>query len=225
MKQPEIILTEDGSHSLYSGYFNEDYHSKYGAINESKHVFIHSGFSRMDFKREINILEIGFGTGLNALLTLLESVEKKTKIQYHTIEAYPINAEISAHLNYAEILKNRLADIYFSRLHDAAWDNPVVINEFFTIKKLNEKLEDIVLPYDYYDLVYFDAFSPEVQPELWTIEIFKKISSAMKSKGVLVTYSAKGEVRRNLNSAGFLTERLKGPKGKREMIRAVKIST
>ena len=222
MKPTEIIITEDGSTSLFSTELNETYHSKYGAVNESRHVFIDAGFNLLTIKSSINILEIGFGTGLNAWLTLLECTKKKSHIYYHAVEPFPLSSSIYSRLNYAEIITNQHPKNLFLSLHETAWNSNIKINEFFNLKKQNQKLEETMLQNDFYDLVYYDAFSPAVQPELWTAAIFEKIYKAMRINGIFVTYSAKGSVRRNLKEAGFEVERLPGPKGKREMIRAIK---
>jgi tRNA U34 5-methylaminomethyl-2-thiouridine-forming methyltransferase MnmC len=223
LMQPEIFLTEDGSSSLYLNSINESYHSKYGAIEESLHVFINAGLKSTKEKDKINILEIGFGTGLNALLTLLDCVKRKLHICYHSLEPFPLPCSIYSKLNFCEALGEIRAQNLFLLLHKTKWNAEIEINEFFTLKKLKQKLEEIKLTVDFYHLIYFDAFSPGVQNELWTKPIFEKINKTMKQKGVLVTYSAKGSVRRNLTEAGFRVERLPGPKGKREMIRAVKL--
>jgi tRNA U34 5-methylaminomethyl-2-thiouridine-forming methyltransferase MnmC len=222
MKFPEIIITEDGSNSLFSIELNESYHSKFGAIRESEHVFIDAGLKMMTSKSSINILEIGFGTGLNAWLTLLESIERKIEIHYHTIEPFPIPVSIYSLLNFAEFIEAQIVKGLFTSLHESAWDAEAEINDFFKLNKQKLQLEDTTLINNFYDLVYYDAFSPEVQPELWTTCIFIKIFNAMKVNGIFVTYSAKGSVRRNLIEAGFEVERIPGPKGKREMIRAFK---
>jgi tRNA U34 5-methylaminomethyl-2-thiouridine-forming methyltransferase MnmC len=223
LMHPEIFLTEDGSSSLFVNSINESYHSKYGAIEESFHVFINAGLKSIKVKDRINILEIGFGTGLNALLTFLESVNRKLHICYNSLEPFPLPYSIYSKLNFCEVLGEINAQSIFLSLHETEWNGEIEINEFFTLKKLNQKLEEIKLTVDFYHLIYFDAFSPGVQNELWTKPIFEKINKTMKQKGVLVTYSAKGSVRRNLTEAGFSVERLPGPKGKREMIRAVKV--
>ena len=222
MKLPEIIYTEDGSSSLFSVELNEAYHSKYGAINESRHVFIDAGFNSLTIKSSINILEIGFGTALNAWLTLLECTEKRSHIYYHALEPFPLSSSIYSQLNYAEIITDQQPKNLFLSLHETAWNSNIKLNEFFNLKKQNQKLEETTLHNDFYDLVYYDAFSPAVQPELWIAAIFEKINKAMRINGIFVTYSAKGSVRRNLKEAGFEVERLPGPRGKREMIRAVK---
>lgn len=226
MMQFELITTDDGSHTLYVSELNEVYHSKFGAVNESKHVFIMAGLMPVcKEKKSISILEIGFGTALNALMTFFETPARIMEIDYHTIEPNPLNSEILKQLNYPEFVKMKGATQIFNVLHESEWGTPVRIDDRFTLIKYKIKLEDARLSQGFYDLVYFDAFGPEVQPELWTVPIFEKIHSALKDKGILVTYSAKGSVRRNLESAGFSVERIPGPAGKREMIRAIKHET
>jgi tRNA U34 5-methylaminomethyl-2-thiouridine-forming methyltransferase MnmC len=223
MKLPEIILTEDGTHSLFSAELKESYHSKYGAMNESRHVFIEAGFNKLPAKDSINILEIGFGTGLNTWLTIMEGINKKITIDYHAVEPFPLPNEIYSYLNYADFSSHENAKNFLLTMHEKEWNQKFEVTNNFSLLKLKQKLEETVFDRDIYDLVYFDAFSPEVQPELWTTAIFKKISNAMKVNGILVTYSAKGTVRRNLMEAGFEVERIPGPKGKREMLRAYKL--
>jgi tRNA U34 5-methylaminomethyl-2-thiouridine-forming methyltransferase MnmC len=220
---PEIFITEDGSSSLFLKSINESYHSKYGAISESRHVFINAGLKSLSISGRINILEIGFGTGLNALLTLHNCLQEKIAVFYHSVEPYPLPISIFGKLNYAEVMENKAYNDVFILLHEPLWDTELIINEYFILKKWHKKLEDLTITNDYYNLIYFDAFSPDVQPELWTTETFKKIFKSMCMKSVLVTYSAKGVVRRNLMKAGFNVERLPGPKGKREMMRATKL--
>lgn len=215
------IITEDGSGSLYSEELKEGYHSKYGAVSESLHVFIRSGFDFINIPGEIKVLEIGFGTGLNALLTLFRSSEKGITTHYHTIEPFPLLPSLYNQLNYPEYLKKENASVLFNSIHNAEWDKEITITDFFRIKKTGCRLEEVDLVPCNYHLIYFDAFSPEVQPELWTADIFRKLGRSMKPEGVLVTYSAKGYVRRNLVDAGFRVERIPGPKGKREIIRAI----
>jgi tRNA U34 5-methylaminomethyl-2-thiouridine-forming methyltransferase MnmC len=222
IKHPEIITTEDGSNSICLEDINESYHSKFGAIRESRHVFIEAGFNRVKELGRINVLEVGFGTGLNALLTLLEAHEKKIKVIYDTIEPFPLPMKVAEILNFPEILVSIPAVENFKLLHDAAYGSFVKISDFFILRKFKRKLGEIDLDENKYNLIYFDAFSPAVQPELWTFEIFKKLFISLKIKGLIVTYCAKGEVRRNLKEAGFLVERLAGPKGKREILRGTK---
>jgi tRNA U34 5-methylaminomethyl-2-thiouridine-forming methyltransferase MnmC len=217
----ELRETLDGSHTLYLEALDEHYHSTFGAIQESSHVFIQSGFDVLDLK-EIRVLEIGFGTGLNCLLTLLRGLKKSGKIFYHAIEKYPLQKEIWEQLNFSRQFEVGSSH-FFADLHQAKWNSEVEIHPEFYLTKKSEDfilLEADQLPM--VDLVYFDAFSPEKQPELWDISIFEKIFKRMNFRGILVTYCAKGVVRRNLQSVGFCVERLPGPPGKREMIRAIK---
>ncbi len=221
--KPEIIITEDGSNSLYVSSLNESYHSGFGAINESLHVFIKSGFEKaIEIRKEINVLEIGFGTGLNALLTLKESIQQGIRISYDGIEPNPIKREIYSKLNYPYLTDMPDASVLFNRMHESPSDSKIEILKGFNLRKIKSGLEDVELKPDFYQLIYFDAFSPDVQPDLWELSVFKKLYRTMTNGGVLVTYSAKGQVRRNMQSAGFVVERLPGPKGKREILRALK---
>ncbi len=198
LKQPNLIITEDGSNSIFLESINESYHSKFGAINESRHVFIEAGFDQINGIESINVLEVGFGTGLNALLTLLKAHEKKIMVRYDTIEPYPLLQELTEQLNYPEILRGKLSGDPFQLLHQAPFGSSLKINDFFIFRKIKHRLEKYSPDENHYDLVYFDAFSPSVQPELWTAEIFKKLFNSQKAGGIIVTYCAKGEVRRNL---------------------------
>ncbi len=217
----ELQTTADGSHTLFVPQLNEHYHSTFGAIQESQHVFVESGFRFLQPKlNEINLLEVGFGTGLNALLTLLQ--KGKTKVNYTAIEAHPPNSNLIAQLNYPQQTGNPAAADIFELMHDCSWEVFHEIFEGFRLKKILGKIEEIELAANTFDLVYFDAFAPDVQPELWTAAIFTKLHRAMTSGGVLVTYSSKGLVKRNLTEAGFTIERLPGPPGKRHMLRATK---
>jgi tRNA U34 5-methylaminomethyl-2-thiouridine-forming methyltransferase MnmC len=216
-REVELKLSEDGSHTLYVPELDEHYHSVYGARTESMHVFIDTGLEHIT-KKNIRILEIGFGTGLNALLTALHKGEKI--IEYHSLEKYPLNPGLENILQFAEKEDNETKAV-FNKIHKADWNKPADIIPGFKLLKLEADL----LTYEFtkkYDLIYFDAFAPDVQPELWTIDIFRKLYNTMNPAAVLTTYSAKGTVRRALQSAGFSVERLPGPPGKREMLRAVK---
>lgn len=218
-----LMITGDGSHSLYSDELHEGYHSKYGAVNESIHVFIRSGFGAFANANELNILEVGFGTGLNALLTQEAATRNRILTQYDAIEPFPLDKEIYTQLNYPKFIADEDSVLLFLSLHEAKWNNTTAINDFFKLKKYNCRFEEFATGGKLFDLVYFDAFSPDVQPELWTPEVFRKSYKLMKQGGILVTYSAKGYVRRNLQVSGFRVERIPGPIGKREMIRAVKV--
>jgi tRNA U34 5-methylaminomethyl-2-thiouridine-forming methyltransferase MnmC len=222
----ELILqtTTDGSHTLFVPELNEHYHSTNGALQESEIVFIQNGLHHVPAcLKEINILEVGFGTGLNALLTVLEAKKQRRKMNYVAIEPFPVNAEILESLNFASIIGGTEASGYYKKLHEAGWVYPSFLSDYFIISKIQAKLEDISLRDQQFHLIYFDAFGPDVQPELWTEEIFTQLYKCLKPDGILVTYSCKGKVKRALKTAGFTIEKLPGPAGKREVLRAMKI--
>lgn len=222
MEQPRIEITADGSPTLYLPEMDEHYHSVKGALAESLHVFIQTGF-RHTSANPLTIFEAGFGTGLNAFLTLLESETSRRKVIYYTIELYPLSIEQVNALQYPQITAPENAR-YFEAIHQAEWDTPVEISPYFTICKIKDDLTRIALPAKSFGLIYYDAFAPEKQPDLWSEEIFSKISEAMCPGGILTTYCAKGEVRRKLQKSGFSVERLQGPPGgKREILRATKL--
>tara|TARA_R110000751_G_scaffold18866_10_gene57062 strand:- start:37 stop:699 length:663 start_codon:yes stop_codon:yes gene_type:complete len=216
----EIITTGDGSKTIQIMDWQEQYHSKHGAIQEAYHVFIKSGLDLFE-NQEINILEIGFGTGLNAFITLIEFDKQNLKVNYTGVEAYPVSIEELNQLNYLEELKSLSRKDDFDLMHTSPWGDKVEIVENFNLKKEQILFKEISAIAEY-DLIYFDAFGARVQPELWTVEIFQIMFNAMKSNGYLVTYAAKGSVRRAMQEVGFLVERLPGPPGKREMLRAKK---
>ncbi|MFY7671319.1 tRNA (5-methylaminomethyl-2-thiouridine)(34)-methyltransferase MnmD [Tenacibaculum sp. MEBiC06402] len=213
----EIIITSDGSTTIHIPAWNEQYHSKHGAIQEAYHVFIKHGLTNINLD-EISILEIGFGTGLNCFITYLES---EKKIKYVGVEAYPVSEEEIKKLNYVSELKAEKNQNIFEKIHEVSWESEHRIDENFFLTKRQQFFKDIS-DSDAFNLIYFDAFGARVQPELWTEEVFKKIFIALKKEGVLVTYSAKGSVRRAMEAVGFTVERLPGPPGKREMLRATK---
>ncbi len=220
----KVITTKDGSKSLFLPEMNETYHSKFGAQTESEHVYIKSGYSYINqYKKDsepLDILEIGFGTGLNLVLTYLSYLKNKRPVYYETIEKFPLNQSLIDQLNFYDTIP---AQDFFIKIHQAPWQKPIELDQHFTLKKNKIDLK-VFRPEMTYDLVYFDAFAPDKQPELWTVDIFKKLFDAMKAQAVLVTYSAKGQVRRNMIAAGFTVERSPGPPGKREMLRAIKKS-
>ncbi len=224
-KKITLETTSDGSHTLFVPGLNEHYHSVNGALQESELVFIHNGLHYMPVcTKEINLLEVGFGTGLNALLTVLEAKKQRRKINYIAIEPEPVDPELVEKLNYPERIGGTEAAGYFRKLHEAGWVYPSFLSDYFIISKIHAKLEEISLKDEQFHLVYFDAFGPDVQPELWTVQVFEQLFRCMKSGGVLVTYSCKGTVKRALLSAGFTIEKLPGPAGKREVLRAVKLT-
>tara|TARA_R110000850_G_scaffold30630_2_gene84237 strand:- start:87937 stop:88596 length:660 start_codon:yes stop_codon:yes gene_type:complete len=214
-----IIITADGSTTIQLTDWQEQYHSKHGAIQEATHVFIHMGLSLFSNKPSVSILEIGFGTGLNALLTLLESEKQGLQVHYEGVEAYPVSQKELQQVNFPELLD--VPPSLFDTLHRANWEEDVMITPLFQLKK-RKQFFDTIDDKDCFDLIYFDAFGARVQPELWTELIFEKMFYALKSRGVLVTYAAKGSVRRAMQAVGFTVERLPGPPGKREMLRATK---
>lgn len=219
----KIITTGDGSPSLWREDLNETYHSIHGAIQESLHVFIKHGLEyiiHQNISKSISILEIGFGTGLNALLTLQRVEKLQKKIKYTTVEAWPLTEEIWSALSYSnspELIN------YYVEIHRARWDVEHHLNAKFNLLKLLKTVETVELPISAYDLVYYDAFAPSKQPELWELSVFEKISKAMKTGGIFVTYSAKGQLKRDLGKVGLRVETLSGPPGKKEMVRAIKL--
>jgi tRNA U34 5-methylaminomethyl-2-thiouridine-forming methyltransferase MnmC len=219
----EIIVSGDGSHTLFVPGLKEHYHSVYGAINESRHIFIEAGLNFISQKTEkVNILEIGFGTGLNALLTCIEAEKKNLLVNYSAIELYPLNEDVFSRLNYSDQIQYPNVKDIFKKLHHCSWDQEVFFSDYFSLKKMKISLRDYIPVNQYFDLIYFDAFGPDVQPEMWTIEGFNKMAFALRKGGVLVTYSTKGTVKRNLKEAGFIIEKLPGPMGKREILRATR---
>ncbi|MEE4178032.1 MAG: tRNA (5-methylaminomethyl-2-thiouridine)(34)-methyltransferase MnmD [Bacteroides sp.] len=221
--QRRIIKTDDGSHSLELVGQGEHYHSTFGAVQESRHVFIQRGLLSLPHKETpIHILEVGFGTGLNALLTFIESQNQGIQVHYFTLEPFPLEREEYEVLNYPQILEQGKYAACFEAFHQCEWDKPVEIAKGFSFHKTRYGLKEAKLSSGFFDLVYFDAFGPDTQPELWEQALFEKVFNAMHSAGVLVTYCAKGMVKRALRACGFTIERLPGPPGKREMTRAVK---
>ena len=208
----ELQLTADGSHTLFIPEMDEHYHSVNGAVQESRHVFIEA---------EITVLEIGFGTGLNAFLTLLDAEAHQRKIHYYSVELYPLDTDVIGSLNYGEMICAGRKDVFLA-LHQAEWNVPVPVTEFFELHKIQGDSNTCVLP-DRIDLVYFDAFAPDKQPEMWNREIFDRLYARTTGGGVLTTYCAKGVVRRMMKEAGYAVERIPGPPGKREMLRAIKL--
>jgi tRNA U34 5-methylaminomethyl-2-thiouridine-forming methyltransferase MnmC len=218
----QIILTKDGSNTIYLPDLNEYYHSKNGAIQESLHVFIKNGFDAMLLNSKIAILEIGFGTGLNCFMTYIENLKHGLSIDYTGIEAYPITLEEMKNLNFTDKLKAFNGEQIYKDLHLCAWNTPLELSSNFTLTKRRQFIQE-VKDKAIYDLIYFDAFGPQVQPELWTKDIFLNMYNALNKDGILVTYSAKGSVRRAMLEVGFMVERLPGPPGKRHVLRAKKI--
>lgn len=203
---------------------NEHYHSTNGALQESELVFIENGLHHIPgCIKEMNVLEVGFGTGLNALLTVLESKKQRRKINYIAVEPEPVAEDVLEKLNYPSVIGSTEAVGYFKKIHEAGWVYPAFLSDYFIISKIQAKLQDISLRDEQFHLVYFDAFGPDVQPDLWTEQVFAQLFRCLKPEGILVTYSCKGTVKRALKSAGFSIEKLPGPTGKREVLRAMKV--
>ena len=214
----QLVETEDGSHTLYNARLDEHYHSQHGSLQESKHVFIRNGLEhKAKMSNSLVVLEIGFGTGLNALLTVLNS--KDLDIHYTGLEPFPVDQHILDQLNYAALEEGSLE--LFNKIHQAEWESAQEVNSGFHLFKSKSTIQDLESQ-EKFDLVFFDAFAPRPQPEMWTLKVFKKVHALMNDKAILVTYCAKGEVRRTMMEAGFTCERLEGPPGKREMLRATK---
>lgn len=218
----EVITTKDGSKTIHLPEWNESYHSQHGAYQEAMHVFITSGLKQFTLPgKPISVLEVGFGTGLNALLTLIHAKEN-TPIFYTGLEAFPVDQlELDA-LNYPDIEQLQAHSAVYQKMHAAEWNKWAEINPGFSLFKFQEKLQDFKPEEETFDLVYFDAFGPRVQPELWHLSILKRLFAAMKKGSVFVTYCCKGQVRRDLIHTGFDVEKIPGPPGKREMLRAFK---
>lgn len=218
----KIITTHDGSHSLLNPELNETYHSVHGARQESLHVFIKHGLAfvaQQATKSQVRILEIGFGTGLNALLTATYAEQNNLKIEYTSLEAFPVNESIWQQLNYPQT--KREEEIFY-QLHHVSWNEWTEPVSGFMLKKINATLQLVSLDHSYFDLVYFDAFAPNKQPEMWELPMLQKTIESLTSSGVFVTYCAKGQLKRDLTSLHTTVEALQGPPGKREMIRAIR---
>jgi tRNA U34 5-methylaminomethyl-2-thiouridine-forming methyltransferase MnmC len=216
----EILTTGDGSHTVFNKGLDETYHSRHGALQESEHVFIEAGlnfFAAAHPNDDIEIFEVGFGTGLNALLTFQFALRHSRMIHYTSIEAFPLDEPLWRRLNYASGDQST-----FDQLHKVSWGSIQKINDNFSIEKIHDTLENVVLPKLKYDVIYFDAFAPSKQPEMWSLKMLEKIFDSMKDGGVFVTYCAKGQVKRDLKSLRLHVETLSGPPGKKEMVRAIK---
>lgn len=218
----ELVITKDGSSTLYVPELNEHYHSVHGAIFESLHVFIENGFRKIK-KQEIRVIEMGFGTGLNAFLTFIESTRNKVKVYYNSLDMFPLNKDVYDKLNYIEILQvDDYLKVFFKKFHEYTWNKEHKVNDYFILRKslLDVTKNEI---YGEYDIVYYDAFAPSKQPEVWSEEVLKKFYNVLCKGGILTTYCASGKVKRTLQNIGFEVQTLPGPPNKREMINAIKI--
>ncbi len=222
MKKYEVIKTADGSKTLYLPDINEQYHSLNGAVTESNFVYLQNGYLHQHSDSPI-VLEIGFGTGLNCLLTALKAEEMKRPTLYYSVEKYPLEQSLVDKLNYGKMI-SQYAQLLFREIQNCKWELPVQISEYFHLCKLNLDLTVSDLnTIRNCSVIYFDAFGPDKQPEMWSPEIFSTIYNKTLNEGIFVTYSAKGQVRRELAAAGFTMERLPGPPGKKEMLRGIKL--
>ena len=220
----KIITTDDGSHSIFNVTLNETYHSIHGAVRESDHVFIHQGLLNKlseDPLHSLNVLEIGFGTGLNALLTAIRTL-RGPHIRYTTLEPFPLSTKMIKQLNYPEVIQHSNGHDIFQAIHYSDWGIWVDIHANFSLLKLITKLQDLKVTMQDFDLIYFDAFAPGKQPEVWHKSLLQKMFTGLKPTGMLVTYCAQGQFKRDLHAVGFSLETLPGPPGKKEMVRARK---
>jgi tRNA U34 5-methylaminomethyl-2-thiouridine-forming methyltransferase MnmC len=223
MSEKRLLITEDGSHTIYLPEIKETYHSTHGAIRESEHVFIRHGlkYAQQQGKKNIKVFELGFGTGLNALLSWIYAVRNQISINYHTIEAYPLTREDTEVLNYTSLIDAANATDKFDKIHQCAWNEVVGLSPCFQLQKIEQLMQGFRTDMQF-DVCYFDAFAPSKQAEMWEIAVLEKVNNLLVPQGVLVTYCAKGQLKRDLKSLGFEVESLPGPPGKKEMVRAVK---
>ena len=216
----EIKMTSDGSQTLYVPELDEHYHSLHGAIQESGHVFIDKGIDAL-FLKEVRVLEVGIGTGLNCLLTALWSDKHQLKVHYTGIDPFPVDEVLNKSLNYPGQIKSNKAQEYFDKIVESEWEDSITVHDQFVLTKKEERIEDFESD-QLFDIIYFDAFGPNSQKELWEYHILEKVYRLMRKKGIFVTYCAKGQLKRDLNAIGYKVETLKGAPGKREMTRAKK---
>jgi len=230
---PQLIFTKDGSHSLWMPALDETYHSRHGAIQESKHIFIQHGLLHWlnnQAPSSVNLLEVGLGTGLNVLLTHLALLTKPVHTTYTGLEPYPIPWQYIRRFNYAAQLAQQKncpitykgLQATFEKLHQGAATSFCKLSDYFLLKKSNRSLQDFSAPPNTFDIVYFDAFSPNKQPAMWSVDLLQKVYHMMKHHGIMVTYCAQGKLKRDLKRLGMHVESLPGPPGKKEMTRARK---
>lgn len=223
----QVQITLDGSHTINLPEWNVTYHSSFGAIRESRHVYIKAGLEYALQNAVLKnsskyIFEMGFGTGLNALLTLEYALQHQQEIYYHAVETDPLAPQEASLLNYTHQLSNPSLKELFEKMHRSSWDLEVMVHPLFTLHKTKQSLQTATLKNNRFNIVYYDAFAPCVQPELWSKPIFQKMYNLLQEEGVLVTYSSKGEVRRTMQDVGFTVEKIPGPPGKREIVRGLK---
>jgi len=215
----KLVTTDDGSHTILADDIGEHYHSTFGAVQESRHVYIVNGFEVIE-RSPVKLLEVGFGTGLNALLTLVNCSSRRLRTYYTGIDNYRLDKELIERLNYPDII-NQGDRFYFNRIHQARWNGEEEINKYFVIMKKEADLLKTELTGEY-DIIYYDAFAPDFQPELWSENIILSVAGLLSKGGIFVTYSASGALRRHLRKAGLLVENPPGPPGKRQITRALK---
>jgi tRNA U34 5-methylaminomethyl-2-thiouridine-forming methyltransferase MnmC len=214
----EIIITEDGSHSMISEIYGVSYHSHRGSVQETKTVFINAGLEYFEKKKNLRVFEMGFGTGLNAIMTAIYAHKNKISIEYDGIEAFPVTLDQALSLNFSSVLPDwNECDKLFQDLHQYN----IASSEYFKGNVIHDRLENFQTT-SHYDVIFYDAFAPATQDELWSTEMMKKMYHMLFPSGILVTYCAKGQFKRNLREAGFEVEALPGPPGKREMTRGKK---
>lgn len=226
MKDIRVIITRDGSHSLYVPRLDETYHSSYGAITESEHIFIQAGLEyfhqRHSGQNSLTVFELGFGTGLNALLTYRYAFRNHLHLKYFSIESEPLPVDFALGLNYPERLAFEDSRKIFRALHESPWNGKIMISDFFLLEKIHQKIENYQNPHALAEIIFYDAFAPGVQPDVWDKKILAGMYDLLKAEGVLVTYCVQGQFRRDLKAAGFHVEKLPGPPGKKEIVRALK---
>ncbi len=216
-------ITGDGSHTLYMRELGEHYHSTHGALQESRHVFLQACFDHVALQaRLLRVLEVGFGTGLNALLTLARAVEENLEVAYETLEPFPLSQAEWSELNLPKLIDNGRFTDAFARMHQAEDQVITKIYDGFSFQRYLSTIQEVALPGNRYHAVYYDAFAPQYQPEMWTLEVFEKLYAAMLPGAVLTTYCTKGSVKRAMKAAGFVLSHPEGPPGKREMTVAVR---
>ncbi len=226
MNDFSVFITDDGSHSLYVPLLDETYHSSFGAITESEHIFIRAGldhfFRSHPGQNSLSIFEMGFGTGLNALLTYRYALKNHICLKYISIESNPLQPDFATSLNYPEQLAFENSRKIFHALHESPWEREVKIADLFSFKKVHQKIEDYKIQPGKVEVIYYDAFAPGVQPHIWDRAILSGMYEMLMTGGVLATYCAQGKFRRDLAAVGFHVEKLPGPPGKKEIVRAVK---
>lgn len=217
----KVVTTSDGSKTIRIVDLDENYHSMHGALQEANHVFIKYGLNECLDRDEIKIFEMGFGTGLNSFITAINISDLKLKVEYYGVEAFPVSKVELESLEYGNLL-GEVNKVLYEKIHLIEWDKLQEITPNFQLKKIKAKLQDIKLENQFFDIIYYDAFGPRAQEEMWSTGLFEKMYNCLKPNGFLVTYCAKGQVKRNMKSVGFTIETLPGPPGKREMTRGWK---